>query len=44
MYVIVAIAMFITAIVTKEVGYLYASGMFAIADSLWDIARFIKNK
>lgn len=44
MYMLVAMAMFITAIITKDTAFLYASGLFAIADSLWDVARFIKNK
>lgn len=44
MYMLVAIAMLIVGIVNKDVEFLYASGLFAIADSLWDVARFIKNK
>lgn len=44
MYMLMSLAMFIVAIVSKDVEFLYASGMFAIADSLWDVAKFIKNK
>lgn len=43
MYCLVCIALLITAIATKEIGYLYASGLFAIADSMFDVARFIKK-
>lgn len=44
MYMLVSLAMLIVAIISKDVEFLYASGLFAIADSLSDVARFIKNK
>ena len=44
MWWIFSIAMFITAICTKEFGYLYASGLFAIADSVFSVARHLDKK
>lgn len=44
MWWIFSIAMFITAIWTKEVDYLYVSALFAIADSGYAIGRGISKK
>ena len=44
MYCLFSIALFIVAIATKEIEYLYASGLFAIGDSILAITRHLDKK
>lgn len=44
MYLILCLASMILTFVTKEIEWMYVSALFAIADSIYDVASAVKKR